>query len=297
MDKQAIYLQRIHRSYPNLEVKTARLTEGGDFNDILIVNETLIFRFPRSVEGIERIEIEMAVLQAIQGRITLQVPNPTFASEVTRTVGEVFMGYEMIPGEQLQHHLETIAHNSYVRQKLADQLVTFLRELHGVPVNALGLDLPVHDHDRPEGWARMYKAVREYLFPYMRADARDTVRGQFDAFLNNPGRFDYKHVIRHGDFGPGNILLDPKTETVSGVIDFGSAGLDDSAVDLGFVSFWWEAILEESFLERVHSGYPGMESLLNRIQFYKTAIALQLALGGLQSDDRDAFERGLAPYR
>jgi len=38
-------------------------------------------------------------------------------------------------------------------------------------------------------------------------------------------------VLRYGDFGTGNILYDPQTLTISGIIDFGFAGLGDGALD------------------------------------------------------------------
>ncbi|MCP4426075.1 MAG: phosphotransferase [Chloroflexi bacterium] len=35
----------------------------------------------------------------------------------------------------------------------------------------------------------------------------------------------YKPSLRHGDFGTGNILYNPQRQAISGIIDFGFAGL------------------------------------------------------------------------
>jgi hypothetical protein len=91
-------------------------------------------------------------------------------------------------------------------------------------------------------------------------------------------------------------LRDGWTGAVRGVIDFGSAGLDDPAIDLGFVSFWGASFLGRSFVEQLYDRYGIPASLLRRVRFFKTMIALLIALGGLQSGDRKTFELGLGPF-
>jgi hypothetical protein len=51
--------------------------------------------------------------------------------------------------------------------------------------------------------------------PILRLDQRDGAR--------------FQPVLRHGDFGPSNILFDATTRTISGIVDFGSAALGDPA--------------------------------------------------------------------
>lgn len=68
MSKQATYLQHVLTVYPSLQGSTSRLLEGGFFNDVLVVNESLLFRFPRSSEGIICLARELAVLRAIRNR-------------------------------------------------------------------------------------------------------------------------------------------------------------------------------------------------------------------------------------
>jgi aminoglycoside 2''-phosphotransferase len=295
MSKGKAYLQRIQGLCPDLEVKTIHLIAEGEFNDILVVNDTLIFRFPRSSDGTGRLRVEVAILKAIQGHVSLPIPNPSFVSEDMQTVGMAFMGYRMLPGEPLRDHLEAFKTEAACRH-LADQLATFLRELHSFSVEAIGLELPVHDRGRHKALPGIYEHVREHLYPHMRPDARDLVTGQFDAFLNDPASFGYERALKHGDLGPGNILLDPETQAVSGIIDFGSAGLDDPAIDLGFISFWGESFLNKSFVEQLCGAYSVAEPLLRRVRFYKVMIPLWVALGALQGEDREAFKVALAPY-
>ena len=52
----------------------------------------------------------------------------------------------------------------------------------------------------------------------------------------------------------------------------------------------------ESFFNYYYASYPGIGSLVERAKFYKGTFAIQEALYGMKHDDREAFERGIAPY-
>ncbi len=42
------YLKRIRETFPNLEIKLIRSNSDGLTNDVLIVNDDLVFRFPKN---------------------------------------------------------------------------------------------------------------------------------------------------------------------------------------------------------------------------------------------------------
>ena len=115
MDKEAFYLQAIRAEYPVLDIHAARLHTGeGQFNDIIFINEDLIFRFPRYEESIKDFLREIEVLEKLQGHLTLPIPDPMYASSETRSVGSVFMGYKLLKGEPLfRHVLHTIKEELY----------------------------------------------------------------------------------------------------------------------------------------------------------------------------------------
>ncbi len=285
-------VQRIRDVYPELVIETVRFNGDGQFNDILVINEELIFRFPRYAHGVERLAVETAILSAIQDYVSLPIPDPVYRSRGAQVVGEVFVGYRMIPGEPLWRDTLLAINDDATLQRLATQLARFLHELHTVPAEALALDLPISDS--PDNWMDMYTRFYEKLFPYMRPDARDWVVHHFETFLADTRSFNYKPVLRHGDFGPGNILFDPTTRVITGIIDFGSAGLGDPAVDLAGILC--PAGYGEAFLSRFYRVYPEIELMLARARFYAGTFALQEALYGIEHGDQEAFERGIAQY-
>jgi aminoglycoside 2''-phosphotransferase len=117
------------------------------------------------------------------------------------------------------------------------------------------------------------------------------VRRHFEAFLNEPRVHTFKPALRHGDFGPSNILYDAGARVIGGIIDFSSAGLGDPAADIAAGSCYGA-----SFFERLRGAYPQVESVLERARFYRGTFALQEALHGALNNDREAFESGIAGY-
>ena len=272
MNIQTDYLRAIQVAYPNLPIQNSRLhNKDGQYNDILIVNDAIVFRFPRYPGGVENIRNEVRILNRIQGYTALPIPNPVYICMNTQTIGTVFMGYEMIPGEPLWHETLHSIKEEEVRQRLATQLALFLKELHSIPIEVFGSDLPLNDNQ--EEWEELYTEIRECLFPFMRTDARDKVIHHFAAYLNDPKLQVYKPSLRHGDFGTGNILYDPKNQTISGIIDFGFTGLGDPALDIAAAMSYGE-----SFFARYITAYPNIESMLDRAYFYRGTFALYEAL-------------------
>ncbi len=175
---------------------------------------------------------------------------------------------------------------------LARQLAGFLKGLHAVPVQtAINCSLPLSD--TYDEWADIYGRVREKCFLYMRPDACKWASNHFETFLHDARNFQYEPVLKHGDFGTTNILFDRERQVINGIIDFGGAGLGDPAYDFaGILSGYGEP-----FLRRFAVVYPEIEGFWNRILFYKGIFALLDALFGIENDDREVFESGIADYR
>ncbi len=293
MNRQADYIQVIHDIYPDLKIETAHLNQNGQFNDILVVDEKIIFRFPKTMREASNLVTECAVLWSLQGHATLPIPNPIYRSSVTETIGHIFMGYRMLPGEPLWPKTLNAIHDETLLQHLADQLATFLRVLHATPAEALEVKLP--DFRGCEEWHELYESFRNKLFHYMRPEARAWTTRHFEDFLSEARNCEYAPAFIHGDFGPSNILYDADTRSISGIIDFSSTGWGDPATD--FAAILCSVSYGEQFLERFSAIYPAIEQVLSRARFYAGTFALQEALYGLEDGDRQAFERGIAQYR
>lgn len=291
MNQRELYLKTICDKYPGFSIHAVIPNSHGQNNDILIVNDEFIFRFPKYPDGIGELQRENAILAGIQGKITLSTPRVIFEN-VVAPVGQAFIGYRMIPGLPLSRETFLGIHDEKTIDVLAQQLAAFLKELHSVPVQA-AIKCPLPLSDTYDEWADIYRRIREKCFPFMRTDTCEWASNHFETFLNDSRNFQYEPVLKHGDFGTTNILYNREKRIINGIIDFGGAGLGDPAYDFaGILSSYGE-----SFLRRFAVLYPEIESFWNRILFYKGTFALLEALFGIENDDKEAFESGIADYR
>ena len=141
------------------------------------------------------------------------------------------------------------------------------------------------------GW-NLLQMKYPVLFETMRPDARAWAADHFEKFLHDERNFMYQPVLKHGDFGPSNILFDPASGCVRGILDFGSAGLGDPAYDFaGLLSSYGEG-----FVRRCARVYPELGGFLPRVRFYQGTFALYEALFGVEHGDEAAYRAGMARY-
>ena len=288
METFAREVTAIQTAYPNLEISSVEPNLDGQYNTVLLINDELIFRFPRFAAGLEQLQLETKILTAVHPHISLQIPNPTFVHLDTAVLGDAFMGYPKIAGEGLWPRMFKAIQDNTVLERLAQQLATFLHELHHVPIQDL-IDEPLPLSDGVDEWEDVYGRIEEKLFPYMRLDAAKSVADHFDNYFATG--FDYQPCLRHGDFGTGNILYDSAQQRINGIIDFGFTVLGDPAFDFaGLLTYG------EPFVQRMSQYYPALESYWERIRFYRDTFALFDALYGIENDVPEAFEAGMVDY-
>lgn len=288
MDKRTAYLQRINDVFPEVAVGASDVSlTRGQFNDVIIIDNKLVFRFPRSPQARHSLATETLLLHALQGHLPLPVPDPVYAAP-----DGLFTGYRMLRGVPFLKSTMADIGDGEICQHLASQLGAFPKVLHAVDASQMPTGFP--ETDTGDSWTALYRAFRDELFAHVRPDARNDVSDAFASFLGEPKNVSYRRVLRHGDFGGANILYDPKQRSISGVIDFGSAALGDPAVDLaalmGYGPYFVSLVLEH---------YPklGSTSARKRAAFYRSTHALQQALWASRAGDHEEFEDGIAAYR
>lgn len=291
MEPTALYLHQVKKHYPDLVIHTVSLNQGGLYNDALIVNNEMVFRFAKVPAAVETLRLEINILQSLQGHLTLPIPNPIYQSMQTTSLGEAFLGYRMIPGIALTPNTLKSITDPDILERIASQIAGFLNELHHIPVSTV-IPGEVPSGDTPAELLELYRRIREKLFDFMRPDARQQITQHFEAYWDHPDLYLFEPRLRHGDFGPTNILYDPDSASVVGIIDFGDARLGDPAVDFAglMISYGIE------FYERCARTYPEMESAMDRARFYYGTFALEEALFGIENGDLQAFHNGITEY-
>lgn len=292
MDKYNL-VKYIKCVYPQLHIESYTLVDIGQNNDVLIVNGSLVFRFPKYKKGIEQLRKETKILKYIRDFISIQIPNPTYNSLEKLEVGEVFTGYELIQGVPLWKDNIIEIKNNETLKSLAMKLVQFLIELHAIPKDCISSSFEL-DYNHPiEEMSKLYQEIKSNLFPFIKKESQKEITQSFNTFLESDAVNNLDVTLIHGDFGASNIIWLPESKEISGIIDFGNVRLGDPAYDFaGILSSYGE-----DFFNMCIQLYPNGQSICERVKFYKSTFALQEALHGFLHKDKQAFDEGIKEYR
>lgn len=216
----------IESQFPDLApVRVEPLGEGWD-NTAYLVNESLVFRFPRRDVAVGLIETECRLLPRLRPQLPVAVPSPTWKGSPEPRYPWPFSGYRMLPGRTADRaELDDAS-----RAALARPLGQFLATLHAMAAEA-AWGLPLDTLGRLDG-AKLAGRVRASL----EVLHRDEVVGgpkSWREIADEAAALRAGSDLRvvHGDLYARHLILDDANR-LSGVIDWGDVHLGDPAVDL-----------------------------------------------------------------
>ena len=278
--------QRIQMIMPDLDIKHLEHNREGLINDIVIINHELVFRFAKNDGYAQILNLELDILDLVRPRVDLPVPSPVY-----RGPGSVV--YPLLEGLALRR--ETLLNmDAATREKVAAQLGMFLHNLHTTPIGDLDWNLPTTLAPvTKKKWVEIRSRVEEKVFPLLLNHQVAWAENLFNRALEDPNTFEYTPALIHADLAPYHILFDRKKDQVTGVLDFGVAGIGDPALDLGTLI----SSYGESFIRQFSPFYPGLEAHMERARFYAQAIELQWVLLGIETGDTFWFTAHLGSAR
>lgn len=266
------HLERIRELYPELPLEEIDLNNEGLVNQVLVVNNERVFRFPRSAWAQESLQHEARILALLRDKADVALPHYDYLAEDVAS-------YQRLPGRTLARNLLLRLPDSD-QEAIAEQLAEFLRTMHETTTAELeAYQIGPSDTVRTrEDWLNLYERVHEQLFPYLMAHAKEWVYNHFSWVIDNPYFMEHRPVLMHGDISCYHILFDDERRRISGMIDLGTAGLGDPAADFGCVIYQYG----ETFLKRMSRYYPDIDNHIDRGRFWAGTLELQWALGGLR---------------
>jgi aminoglycoside 2''-phosphotransferase len=271
MEINPTHLQKIKAIFPNLEISTIRINSEGLINDVLIVNEDLVFRFPRNADwGVKLFTNEIKVIEL--ARKYVEIPLPQFEYKA-----DDLAVYRYIKGDALRRE-DIFNLTEKVQNKIADRLAGFLKQFHEIPqIEVKQNQIAQSDVNRSrETWIKLFDAVEKELFPSMMPHVRESVGEHFAPILADAQFMDYEPQLINGDIVPYHIIYDRERKRINGIIDFGTAGVGDAAADFSCMIFNYG----ESFLAKMAKSYPEIENAIDRARFWAGTLHLQWALSG-----------------
>lgn len=218
-------LALLARVLPGQAFRSAVLHQDGWDNLAATVDGRWIFRFPVREEF--RRDPERRFLAALEGRSPVAVPRVAFWSE-----DPPFMGYEKLPGIFAPDAWFQAPDPAWVRTLAAD-LAAFLHAVHAA--------IPAETARRwgawpgpPEGEGRPARRAAALALP---EGLGATALALAEAPLEPS-----EPLALYGDAHFGNLLFDPATRRLCGIIDFGAVSVGDPAYELYDLACRWPAL-------------------------------------------------------
>ncbi len=275
MEIPAQYLERMHACFPDLTISSVYMGQDSLNSDVFIINDELVFRFPRDDQGRQSLAQEARILELVRKYVQIRIPHFEYQEDD-------LVVYRLIPGKSLYRN-DILALDEVTQDQLAEQVATFLRQLHGIPKQELELHgiSPFGGTRGLEDCVRFYQDIERELFPLLMNMAKDWVRQLFEPILDGRVSLECEPALTHNDLAPYHFLYDKARRKINGVIDFGTAGIGDPASDFALIINSYG----ENFLRRMAKYYPQIHDALDRARFYAGRLELEWALIGIRSGD------------
>ncbi|MFH1372739.1 MAG: phosphotransferase [bacterium] len=271
---------------PDLEIERFEINNEGLINDVVIVNGMYVFRFAKKKEYAKILNVETRILDLIRSKVNVNVPTPIYNDDDC-------VVYPLLVGGPLL--LERIMDwDESTRIRIAEDLGKFLFSLHTTELSQLDEELPsTLAPVTRERWLDIHRRVKETVYPLLWKHQLKWAEHLFNSMLMNPQSFEYKPALIHGDLRPYHILINSQNCEITGVIDFGVAGVGDPASDIGTLINTYG----ESFVIKMRNTYPDLEEFMPRARFYAQALELQWVWLGIEFGENFWFTAHLGCAR
>ena len=281
------YMAKIRSTYPDVPLNDVQLNSDGMVNDVIVINQDLVCRFVRDAHNEEQLASEAATLSVVNEWVDLSTPR-------LEHLDASFASYRYIPGEPLTH--TALARlSSKGRERVVSELAAFHTQLHGIPTATLAAaNVPASPAQRsPADWLDLYDRVRLDLFPHLWTHQKTWVDELFAPLLRHQLSLDYSPTLIHGDLAVYHIFHDPDREALTGVIDFGVAGLGDPACDIAIqLGNYGDGILQQMVADN-----PQWSDHIDRARFWAATFELQWATAGLEQTDLSLMHAHIGGHR
>jgi aminoglycoside phosphotransferase (APT) family kinase protein len=230
---EAMARSLIEDQFPELApVRITEMGEGWD-NQVYLVNDWVIFRFPRRKVAVSCLVAENRVLPHIAGCLPVAVPEPRFWGQPTEPYPYPFTGYPLITGKPA-HQVHLSGAN---RIKLAQDLGESLRILHRIPVDeAMAYGAERDTLGRMDLTSRVAKCY-DYLDTAVRYQLVDKDFSVTDVIQSLPSSLDAtsRLTLVHGDLNFRNFLVND-VGRLSGIIDWGDVHIGHPSLDVAVIA-------------------------------------------------------------
>ncbi len=281
-------LRRISQAVPNQKWSTGRVKDEGWDHFAAILDNSVVFRLPKTEQKNGYFENEIALLELVAKHTSVDVPTITHVSQ-----DKTLIGYSFLPGDQLDAESVALFDPDLLRT-VSEQLGQFLSDIHDLSFeNCLGR---YHSDRNPkDGLEWLRKGYLKHLQRRL-AEEDCAIIENYLTELESSISSCSKEVLLHADLGIEHVILDREQKKIS-IIDFSDWGFGDPAFDFcGLYDF--PPLAREVFRHYRHT--ENSDDLLARAEVYNKRIPIAMmidSISGYPSDFGESYRKFRSLFR
>ncbi len=263
---------------PIKEVKT--IGEGWD-NKAFLLNEQIVFRFPRHQAAVAQLQRENKLLNHLAKLLNIQIPQPKYLGHPTTAYPYPFHGYEIITG--VPAYLANLSQLDYFSS--LEPLAIFLKQLHNIAqaeAITFGAELQEFSDATVNQTIKTFserinKIIKRKIVNLNQACFKEEIA----AVKRLKPAYNDKCLI-HGDLDCRHLMFNQ--HRLVGIIDWGDVEINNRAADLAIVWSLYPPECHERFLSLYGSVDEATWQFARFLGLYD-AIALILYGAGVADKD------------
>ncbi len=282
--KAEFFIQKIKNDFPQIKWKKYRTLTHGFDHVIIVLDEKIIFRFPKDKEYKAEFENEIQLLHYLKKKVKVGIPEYNYISK-----DKSIAGYDMVRGRELTaSRFRRLSASE--KDTIAKQLAEFISTLHATPKSIIA-KYNVRSENQEIEYKNLVRDVKKLLFPRLRKQEIQAIEEYF-AELKDALGHKYLNALTHNDLAWAHILWDSKNKQVN-IIDFSDRAFGDPAIDFSGLFEYGAKFTEQVF--KLYSGKKD-EQMLKRSQLYFKRIPLSIMKNSLQGRPVN-FEQGYNKFK
>lgn len=204
--------QRLEADFPSLQISSVEILGSGWDHDAVEVNGDIVFRIPKGdfdfTQASPVVAYETEILKLLHGKLPITIPFPEYIAP-----HKSYFGYTKLPGVILKDALSSFGEQDLMN--LQEEWVMVVAAIHAAININEARKLGVPDFEGQD------TSMAEQIFDL--PDIDKPVLEWADKIINKVHSLNMEnqnHVVAHNDLRFQNILVDPKSRNISGIIDW-----------------------------------------------------------------------------
>lgn len=285
-EKLEEYKNKLTTDFPNLQINSVKFIGSGWHHDAVEVNGDIVFRIPRfdhaSDNTDESVGYETAILKLLRGKLKVAIPDPLYIAKDMS-----YFGYPKLEGELLADKWDTLSKEE--KDRIIEQWVDIIIDIHKTIDLKTAQDLYVPLFTDPAD------PLNETAYKIHEVKGLDPVVYEFAdkvlALNDGIGKNPVQDTLIHNDLHLFNMLVDPDTHELTGVIDWTDVCI--GPLEREFCCWEWEKgdTLEKSI--QLYQEKTGNKVSLEQARFWKHIETITDIVEAAESNDQKKIDESV----